>query len=136
MSTHRKEEEAKKRRALGDLGPDPGPSGVGRGRGRGRGKGRGRGGGRGEGRERATTGAATGDAVVGVGKREGGEVEGETPSKVARVDASGGVEASGGEGGGGGGGPARRLCTFYLKGRCGKGDECTFSHDVERKSCR
>lgn len=30
----------------------------------------------------------------------------------------------------------RRICTFYLKGKCAKGENCTYSHDVQRKHCR
>lgn len=30
----------------------------------------------------------------------------------------------------------RRPCTFFLKGRCQKREECPFSHDVERKVCK
>lgn len=29
----------------------------------------------------------------------------------------------------------KRLCSFYLRGKCTKGDACTFSHDVERRPC-
>lgn len=134
---------------------------MGRGRGRGRGRDRGgRGGGRGQG---ATTGfesasggsqadveaSASGksNAVGGPKKRAGEDLEGENDtSKVARVDGGGkAIEDSSGvkreekgavTSGANEAGINKKLCTFYLKGRCGKGEECTFSHDVERKNCR
>lgn len=93
-----------------------------------------------------------GESAEGVGSgkrpREEGQPEeegqegdaGSSASKVARVGdeagLSAGVGAKAGQGASGAGAGNRRLCTFYLKGRCDKGDECTFSHDVERKHCR
>ncbi|CAN0547035.1 unnamed protein product, partial [Ectocarpus sp. 8 AP-2014] len=57
--------------------------------------------------------------------------------KVARVgDESAVVQGEGTREVAGAGGGNKRLCTFYLKGRCDKGEACTFSHDVERKNCR
>jgi hypothetical protein len=56
----------------------------------------------------------------GEGAEEGAEVaNASSPSKANRTDQR-----------------KRRSCTFFLKGRCQKGEECPFSHDVERKVCK
>lgn len=64
---------------------------------------------------------------------------------VAEVAGQGGV---GGEENAGEGGVAteddanvatgarKRPCTYYLRGRCTRGEGCTFSHDLQRQNCR
>lgn len=193
----RKTEEERKRRALGGLARDPGPTGRGGwgGRGASRGRGRGRDGGSlgvhdattagGQGGQTPPRGGSgdvsdgllapavvqqeaveketdvnAGHASLPEGENEGGtrkrsaegvvgavaldplliKKEEETPSKVPRIEnmsPSGGESAvaSASEGGGSGGG-GKRPCAFFLRGRCAKGEACTYSHDVQRQNCR
>ena len=149
---------------MGDPGPDPGQAGKGRGKDRGQGQGRGSGRGGGQAvpnpasaDEAQDNADAEENAVVAV-KRENGDVEGKTPAKVAKLSSEGGGEKASMDVDGldeagtgmevkeeldaGADSEAaprdrpKKLCSFYLRGTCGKGEACTFSHDVERKPCR
>lgn len=124
---YRKDDQMEKRKQLGDLGPD-----TGRGRCRGRGRGRGRGG------PPILELASTDDTQKDIENVVGGLEKG-APAKTKPLGEGGVSEpGSGVEGLEAGDGPRKvkkRLCSFYLRGKCRKGDTCTFSHDVERRMC-
>lgn len=120
----------KKRKQLGDLGPDTGVAGRERGRGRGRG--------RGSKGSPILELAATDDPQKNAENVVGGLEKG-APAKTEPLGEGGVSETgSGVKGLEAGDGPRKvkkKLCSFYLRGKCTKGDACTFSHDVERRLC-